>query len=210
MMITEKRQRYMPLVPPRVPPRSAEPQKRAESVPRPEPIRRVSFEVDELGLTMPTPAPASAPSSPRGYSIPLPRCKGHTLQSRAIPLPSVALPLPITAVDSPLSSAETLTETPAEVKRAFSSRLTRVFRGRRLSRCSTIASTTGSSSSATVASEFSEYAIPPGKAETRPIPDVKQRNVTERGRFAFLKKSKTIDDQTRGRMFLICFGLIVF
>jgi hypothetical protein len=56
----------------------------------------------------------------------------------------------------------------------------------------------------------SEFVISPGKAETRPISDVKQRRVTERGRFTFLKKSKTIDVQTCSRTFFIFFGLIVF
>lgn len=198
--ITDKRYRYMPLVQSRAPPRSVDAQKKTEPVLRRELDRHVSSEIDEPKPTTPTPAPASAPSSPRGCPVPLPRCKrGYT----AGPLPSIPLPLP-TAVydDSPLSSAETLTETPADVRRAFSSRLTRVLRGRRLSRSSTIASTTASSSSATVASEFGEHVISPGKAETR----LKQRSGTERGRFTFLKKSKTIDVQTRSRTFFALFG----
>jgi len=189
--ITEKRLGRR-LVQPRAPPRTAGVHKKTESVPRPEPVQNVPF--DEPVSRVPTPVPVSAPSSPRGRSIPLPRCKNHTPQSEAVPLPPA--PAPITADESPLSSAETLTEAPAEVKRAFSLRLTRVLRGRQQSRSSTIASTTASSSSATVASELSE----PGKAETR-MSDVKPPNATERGRFAFLKKSKTIDVQIGGRMF---------
>lgn len=190
----------MPLVQPRAPPQSAGVDEKTESVPRPEPVRHVSF--DEPVSGVPSPAlPASAPSSPRRRAIPLLRCKSSTPQSGAIPLPPA--PLPITADESPLSSAETLTETPAEVKQTFPSRLTRVLQGRRLSRCSTIASTATSSSSATFTSEFGEQVISPGKAETRPISDVKKGNNVERGRFAFLKKSKTIDVQTRSRTFSI-------
>ena len=193
----EKRHRYMPLVQPRAPPRSAGVDVKAESVPRPEPVRHVSF--DEPVSRVPSPAlPASAPSSPRRRAIPLPRCKSSTPQSGAIPLPPALVPL--TVDESPLSSAETLTETPAEVKQAFSSRLTRVLQVRRLSRSCTMASTGSSSSAATATSEFGEQVIPPGKAET----DVKKSNNVERGRFAFLKKSKTIDAQPRGRMFSIC------
>ena len=211
-MITEKRHRSMPLVvQPRSPPQTAEVQKKTGLALRPEPVRHVSFEIDEQEAATPTLAPASAPSSPRGYSIPLPRCKRtHSLQSEAVPLSSAPLPLSATVDDSPLSSAETLTETPVELKRTLSSRLTRVLRGRRLSRSSTIPSMPASLSATTVASEFGEHAILARKAETRPISDVKQRNVTERGRFTFLKKSKTIDVQTRGRMFSFSFILIVF
>lgn len=190
----------MPLVQPRAPPQSADVDEKTESVPRPEPVRHVSF--DEPVSRVPSPVlPASAPSSPRRRAIPLPRCKSSTPQSGAIPLPPT--PVLSTADESPLSSAETLTETPAEVKQAFSSRLTRVLQGRRLSRSSTMASTTASSS-ATFTSEFGEQVvIPPGKAETRPVSDVKKAHNVERGRFAFLKKSKTIDVQTLPRTFSI-------
>jgi len=85
-----------------------------------------------------------------------------------------------------------------EVKQAFSSRLTRVLQVRRLSRSATITSTTASSSPTSLSSEFGERVIPPGKVETGPISDVKKPNNVERGRFTFLKKSKTIDVQTRG------------
>ena len=205
--ITEKRHRYIPLVEPRAPPRSAVVDEMAESVPRPDPVRHVSF--DEPLSRVSSPAlPSSAPSSPRRHAIPLPRCRSSTPQSGAIPLSSA--PAPITVDDSPLSSAETLTETPAEVKQAFSSRLTRVLQVRRPSRPSTIASTTASSSPASFSSEFGERVIPPGKAETGPVSDVKKPNNVERGRFTFLKKSKTIDVQTRRRTFSICLFLIVF
>jgi hypothetical protein len=189
----------MPLVQPRAPPQSADIDEKTESVPRPEPIRHVSF--DEPVSRLPSPVlPASAPSSPRRRAIPLPRCKSSTPQSGAIPLPPTSVPS--TVDESPLSSAETLTETPAEVKQPFSSRLTRALQVRRLSRSSTMASTTASSP-ATFTSEFGEQVIPPGKAETRPISDVKKANNVERGRFAFLKKSKTIDVQTLPRTFSV-------
>ena len=89
------------------------------------------------------------------------------------------------AEDSPLSSAETLAEVslPPELKRAFSSRLTRVLysKGRQRSRASTFAS--ASSTSTAAVSEFGERAVITDEGETRP-------KVTERGRFGFLKKSK--------------------
>ena len=205
--ITEKRHRYIPLVQPRAPPRSAGVDEKTESVPRPEPVRHVSFDEPVSRVSSP-PLPSSTPSSPRRRAIPLPRCKSSAPQSGAIPLSPV--PAPITVDESPLSSAETLTETPAEVKPAFSSRLTRVLQVRRLSRSSTITSTTASSSPTALSSEFGEGVIPPGKVETGPVSDVKKPNNVERGRFTFLKKSKTIDVQTRGRTFFFLFGLIAF
>jgi hypothetical protein len=200
----------MPLARTRVPPpRFTEAHEKTESISRPEPVRHVSF--DEPASALPTPAPASAPSSPRRPTTPLPHFKNRlTPQSDVVPLPPAPLTMPITVDDSPLSSAETLTETPAEVKRAFSLRLTRVLRGRQFSRSPTMASTMTSSSSATVASEFGDHVNVPGKAEAVPISDVKPRNVTERGRFAFLKKSKTIDIQTSSRTFSIWPGFNCF
>ncbi|KAI0287722.1 hypothetical protein BC826DRAFT_1178256 [Russula brevipes] len=192
-VITEKPHRRIPPAQLRAPSRSSRTHKKTESLPRPEPVRHVSFH--EQVSIVPS-APASAPSSPRGRSIPLPRCKNRTVQSKAVSFPPVAAP--ITPDNSPLSSAETLTETPAEVKRAFSSRITRVLlhpRGRELTRSSTIASTAASSSSATVVSDFGELAIVPGKGETRSTSDHKQPSAPERGMFGFLKKSKTIDVQ---------------
>ncbi|KAI0003833.1 hypothetical protein BJV74DRAFT_488994 [Russula compacta] len=190
--MTERPQRRTRPVPPRAPPQSAEVHK-TESVPRPEPVRHISF--DERVPMAPSSAPASAQSSPGGRFIPLPRCKDRTPQSGVISLPST-----ITAQSSPLSSAETLTETPAEVKRTFSSRLSRALRpsrGRQLSRCTTMVTMPTSSSSATVVSEFGQHIVS-GKSVTLPISDSQQPpNVTERGRFGFRKKSKTIDKQHR-------------
>ncbi|KAI0275280.1 hypothetical protein BC834DRAFT_41782 [Gloeopeniophorella convolvens] len=109
---------------------------------------------------------------------------------------------------SPLSSAETLTEAPADAKRAaFSARLTRALshhRERHLSRASTFTSATASSY-ATEVSEFGEQAMGSGKAESRPLLEraltvgsgEKQSLVAERGRFGFLKKSKTVDGHSR-------------
>jgi hypothetical protein len=191
--MTERPQRRLRPVQPRASPQSAEAHK-TESVSRPEPVRHISF--DERVPMAPSSAPASAQSSPGGRFIPLPRCKGRTPQSGVISLPPT-----ITAQSSPLSSAETLTETPAEVKRTFSSRLTRALRpsrGRQPSRCTTMVSMPTSSSSATVVSEFGEPIMVPGKSVTLPISDSqKQPNVTERGRFGFRKKTKTIENQPR-------------
>ncbi len=126
---------------------------KAKFVPTPEPIYHVSF--DEQATVVPPPASESAPSSPRGRRlIPLPRCKSRTVQSEAVSLLPVSAP--VTPNNSPLSSAETLTETPTEIKRTFSG-----------------------------------------------------RNVPQRGRFGFLKKSRTIDVRNRGGM-LFLFGLLVF
>ena len=159
---------------PRVPPRLAggEP-KKTDSFPRLDPVRHVSFDEPIPKPEGPSSAPATAPSSPRGRSIPLPRCKSRTSPPAAVSLPQG---------DSPLSSAETLAEAPPlpELKGGFSSRFTRVLysRGRQRPRASTIAS-----ASSTAASEFGERAVITGKGETQP-------KVTERGRFGFLKKSK--------------------
>jgi hypothetical protein len=171
---------------------------KAELVPRPEPVRRVSFTEQATVTTVPSPAPESAPSSPRGRLIPLPRCKSRTLQSGAVSVRPASAP--VTPGNSPLSSAETLTESPAEIKRALSTRLTRVLPW---SRSSTIGSTTTtSSSSSTVVSEFGEHVIAGEKGDGR-------ANVTQRGRFGFLKKSRPIDVRIRGGM-LSLFGLLVF
>jgi len=165
---------------------------KAKFVPTPEPIYHVSF--DEQATVVPPPASESAPSSPRGRRlIPLPRCKSRTVQSEAVSLLPVSAP--VTPNNSPLSSAETLTETPTEIKRTFSGRLTRVLPW---SRSSTVGSTSTSSSSTGIVSEFGDHA----KGETRP-------NVPQRGRFGFLKKSRTIDVRNRGGM-LFLFGLLVF
>jgi hypothetical protein len=106
----------------------------------------------------------------------------------------VASVLPASAVtapdNSPLSSAETLTEAPTEIKRVFPGRLSRVLPWGR----SSTAGSTASSSDAVI-SEFGE------KVETR-------ANVTQRGRFGFLKK-RTIDVRIRGGMFFfVCLFLI--
>jgi hypothetical protein len=174
---------------------------KAELVPRPEPVRRVSFTEQATVTTVPSPAPECAPSSPRGRLIPLPRCKSRTLQSGAVSVRPASAP--VTPGNSPLSSAETLTESPAEIKRALSTRLTRVLPW---SRSSTIGSTTttlsSSSSSTAVVSEFGEHVIAGEKGDGR-------ANVTQRGRFGFLKKSRPIDVRLRGGM-LSLFGLLVF
>jgi len=109
----------------------------------------------------------------------LPRCKNRSSQTGTVSLPQVTSV--IVAKDSPLSSAETLTELPTELKRTLSSRLTRALlhsRGRDRSRASTIASVT--SLPTTESSEFGEAALLTDKSD----------NITERGRFGFLKKSK--------------------
>jgi hypothetical protein len=172
----------------------------AELVPRPEPVRLVSFKEQATVTTVRSPAPVSAPSSPRGRPIPLPRCKSRTVQSGAVSLlPASA---PVTPDNSPLSSAETLTESPTEIKRAFSARLTRALPW---SRSSTIGSTTTASSSPSstgVVSEFGESLIAGEKGDGR-------ANVTQRGMFGFLKKTRTIDVRLRGGM-LSLFGLLVF
>jgi hypothetical protein len=152
---------------------------KSESVPRPESVRHVSFDEPILKRDGPPSAPASAPSSPRGRTIPLPRCKKRSSPTGTVSLPQVSSV--IVAKDSPLSSAETLTELPTELKRTLSSRLTRVLlhsRGRDRSRASTMASV--SSLSTTEPSEFGEAALFTDKSD----------NITERGMFGFLKKSK--------------------
>jgi len=171
-----------------------------ELVPRPEPVRLVSFEEQTIVTTVPSPVPKSAPSSPRGRPIPLPLCKSRTVQSGAVSvLPASA---PVTPDNSPLSSAETLTETPTEIKRAFSARLTRVHPWSRSSTIGSMTTTSSSSSSTGVVSEFGEHVIAGEKGEAR-------ANVTQRGRFGFLKKTRTIDVRLRGGV-LSLFGLLVF
>ena len=173
---------------------------KAELVPRPEPVRRISFEEQATVTTVPSPAPVSAPSSPRGCHIPLPRCKSRTVQSGAVLVRPASAP--VTPDNSPLSSAETLTEAPTEIKRAFSARLTRVLPWSRSSTFGSTTTTSSSSSSTAVVSEFGEHVIAGEKGETR-------ANVTQRGRFGFLKKTRTIDVRLRGGM-LSLFGLLVF
>lgn len=176
----------MSRVQPQAPPRPTLIYKEPECVPQPEPERHVSF--DEPA-SLPPPAPASAPATPRGHSIPLPRCRSRTVHSGAVALPPASA---VVALDnSPLSSAETLTEAPTEIKRAFSGRLTRVLPW---GRSSTMGVTATSLPSAAV-SEFGE------NGEKRP-------NVTQRGRFAFLKKTRTIDVRIRGGMIFL-FGIFV-
>jgi hypothetical protein len=185
--IMEKSQRRISLVQPQAPrPTQAF---KAESVPRPEPIHHVSF--DDETSTIPSAAPHSAPSSARVRSIPLPRCKSRTVHSGAISLPSA-----VTSENSPLSSAETLTEAPTEMKRAFSARLTRALPWGRSSTTPTLPS------SDAVVSEFGEHVVGVEKGESRP-------NVTQRGRFRFLKKSRTIDVRIRSGM-MVLFGLCAF
>ncbi|KAF8481791.1 hypothetical protein DFH94DRAFT_408100 [Russula ochroleuca] len=180
--ILEKPHRRTSRVQPQEPPlpmlvyKEAEPER---PEPRPASERHVSF--DEPASTVPSPAPVSAPSSPRGRLIPLPRCRSRTVHSGAVPPACAAVALDT----SPLSSAETLTEAPTEIKRAFSGRLTRVLPW---GRSSTMGSTATSSPSAAVVSEFGEHVI---AGEKRP-------NVTQRGRFGFLKKTRTIDVRIRG------------
>jgi len=169
--ITEKLQRRAPRVQQQELPRPMSIYNKAESVPRPESVRHVSFHEQ---ASVPSLALVSAPSSPRGRLIPLAR----TVQSGAVSPPLACAPT--TLDNSPLSSAETLTEAPTETKRVFTARLTRVLPW---GRSSTVGST--SSSSDPLISEFGE------KAETRP-------QVTQRGRFGFLKKSRTIDVRIRG------------
>ena len=171
----------------------------AKLVPRPEPVRPISFEEQATLTTVPPPAPVSAPSSPRGCPIPLPRCKNRTVESGAVSVRPASAP--VTPDNSPLSSAETLTESPAEIKRAFSDRLTRVLPWNRSSTAGSTM-TTSSSSSTGVVSEFGESIIVGEKGDGR-------ANVTHRGRFGFLKKTRTIDVRLRGGM-LFLFGLLVF
>jgi len=194
--ITEKPQ------PRRAPPLTVSPQidKTKSVVPRPEAVRHVSFDDHVSTVSLPEPVPTfTPPPRPPSLPIPLPHYNDRTLDCGAVSLPPAPASAPITANSSPLSSAETLTEAPAEVKRAFSARLTRVLlypRARRLSRSSTLASTATSSSSATVVSEFGESDHSKlEKGERRASSDVRRPYVTERGRFGFLKKSKTVDVQ---------------
>lgn len=174
---------------------------KVELVPGPEPVPYVSLDEQTAVTTVPSRTPESAPSSPRGRPIPLPRCKSRTVQSEAVSvLPASAR---VTLDNSPLSSAETLAESPTETKRVFSSRLSRVLPW---SRSSTIGSTmtmsSSSSSSSAVVSGFSEHVITGEKGDGR-------QSVTQKGRFGFLKKSRTIDARLRGGM-LSLFGLLVF
>ena len=175
----------------RAPHRTQKAPKKVESVPRPEPIRHISF--DEPVSKGPSSAPVIASSYPRGHPAHLPRCKSRSPQTEVVPLPPASAP--IATDSSPLSSAETLAEVPQEVKRALSSRLTRALhlsRDRQLSRTSTVGSNTASSSSIAGISEFGERGAITGDVEMRSRLDAKQTNVTEKGRFGFLKKSKTI------------------
>lgn len=169
---------------------------KAELVPRPVPVRHVSFKDQATETNEPCPAPVSAPSSPRGRPIPLPRCKSRTDSVSLLPASA-----PVTPDNSPLSSAETLTEIPVEIKRAFSTRLTRVLPWSRSSTIGSTMSTSSSSPSPTVVSEFGDD-IAGEKGDAR-------ANVDQRGRFGFLKKSRTIDVRLRGGM-LSMFGLLVF
>ncbi|KAH8992444.1 hypothetical protein EDB92DRAFT_1945234 [Lactarius akahatsu] len=184
----------------RAPRRTPSAPKKPELVPRPEPIRHISF--DGPVPKGPSSAPVIPPSYPRGRPAFLPRCKSRSPQTGVVPLPPASAP--IVASSSPLSSAETLADIPQEVKRALSSRLTRALlsRGRQMSRTSTVGSNTASSSSAPEISEFGERVTVTGKVEMRTGLDAKQPNVTERGRFGFLRKSKTIHvgaDRPRSR-----------
>ena len=185
----------------RAPHRTQKAPKKIESVPRPEPIRHISF--DEPVSKGPSSAPVIASSYPRGRPARLPRCKSRSPQTEVVPLPSASAP--IAANTSPLSSAETLAEVPQEVKRALSSRFTRVLllsRDRQMSRTSTIESNTASSSSVVGISEFGERGAITGNVKMQSGLDAKQANVTERGRFGFLKKSKTIHAERMSYLFL--------
>ena len=175
-------------------------QEKAELIPRPEPIRHISFKEQATATTAPSPAPASAPSSSRGRPIPLPRCRSRTVQSSGAVLPASA---PVTPDNSPLSSAETLAETPTEIKRVFSTRLTRVLPWSRSSTIGSTTTTSSSSSSTGVVSEFGEHAIAGEKGNGR-------ANIPQRGRFGFLKKSRPIDVRLRGGMLSLLFGLLGF
>ena len=188
-VIVEKSRTHVRPIQNRAPRRAPKPPKKIESVPRPEPIRHISF--DEPVPKGPSSAPVVASSFPRGRPAFLPRCQSRSPRTGVVPLPPASAP--IMADSSPLSSAETLAEVPQEVKRALSSRLTRALllsRGRQMSRTSTVGSNTASSSSVAEVSEFGEHV---GKVEMRSGLDAKQANVTERGRFGFLKKSKTVN-----------------
>lgn len=123
---------------------------KAELIPRPVPVRHVSFEEEAMVTTVPFPAPESAPSSPRGRLIPLPRCKSRTVQSGSAR---------VTPDNSPLSSAETLTETPTDIKGVFSTRLTRSLPWSRSSTIGSTTTTSSSSSSTAVVSEFGGHVI---------------------------------------------------
>jgi hypothetical protein len=186
----------------RAPHRTPQAPKEIEPIPRPEPIRHISF--DEPVPKGPSSAPVTTSSYPRGRLTRLPRCKTPSPQTGAVPLPPASAP--VVAGNSPLSSAETLAEEPQEVKRALSSRLTRALllsRGRQMSRISTVGSNnTASSSSIAEISEFGERGAIAGKVEMRSGLDAKQASVTERGRFGFLKKSKTIHAERMSFLFL--------
>lgn len=187
----------------RAPHRTPSTKKKIESHPRPEPIRHVSF--DEPVPKGPFSAPLITSPYPHGRPARLPRCKSRSPQIAVVPLPPASAP--IVADNSPLSSAETLAEVPQEVKRALSSRLTRTLllsRGRQLSRTSTVESnTTASPTSVAEISEFGERKAITGKVEMRSGGlDAKQANLTERGRFGFLKKSKTIPAERMSFLFL--------
>jgi hypothetical protein len=185
----------------RAPHRTPQPPKKIEPIPRPDPIRHISF--DEPVPKGPSSAPVTTSSYPRGRPTRLPRCKTPSPQTGVVPLPPASAP--VVADNSPLSSAETLAEEPQEVKRALSTRLTRALlsRGRQLSRTSTVGSNnTASSSSVAEISEFGERGAIAGKVEMQSGLDAKQANVTEKGRFGFLKKSKTIHAQRTSFLFL--------
>jgi hypothetical protein len=186
----------------RAPHRTPSAKKKIEPPPRPEPIRHISF--DEPVPKGPSSAPLITSSYPRGRPALLPRCKSRSPQIAVVPLPPASAP--IAADNSPLSSAETLAEVPQEVKRALSSRITRTLllsRGRQLSRTSTVESnTTASPASVAEISEFGERKAITGKVEMRSGLDSKQANLTERGRFGFLKKSKTIPAERMSFHFL--------
>lgn len=78
-----------------------------------------------------------------------------------------------------------------------------------MSRTSTVGSNnTASSSSVAEISEFGEAGAIAGKVEIRSGLDIKQANVTEKGRFGFLKKSKTIHDERMSFLFLSLVPLV--
>lgn len=189
----------------RAPHRTTQAPRKIEPIPRPEPIRHISF--DEPVPKGPSSAPVASSPYPRGRPTRLPRFKSPSPQTGVVPLPPASAP--VVADNSPLSSAETLAEEPQEVKRALSLRLTRALlsRGRQMSRTSTVGSNnTASSSSVAEVSEFGEGGAIAGKVEMRSGLDAKQVNVTtERGRFGFLKKSKTIHDE---RMSFLCLSFV--
>jgi len=137
--ITEKRRpRRVSVVqqPRRAPPLTAPARiDKAKFVPRPDAVRHVSFDDHVSTVSLPEPVPAFTPSScPPSRPIPLPHCEERRPDCGLVSLPPIPASAPATVNPSPLSSAETLTEAPAEVKRAFSARLTRVLLYPRTSR----------------------------------------------------------------------------